>query len=644
MTGDEALAHSRATGVAPTLAELGGTVGARALLDAGSPGRDLPLLVPALAEAGVGDADLASRLADELRRCDDAATFGAAVAALPRAAGQVADDLVPALLERARNGDASAAATHIAARALVGATAVALASNRSLPAVRVALVLSDAAPALRDAAAHAAVRAAGALVDALPEDGTVREAVETVLDGLADREDTEVDVAMERAYLLLADALSQPDGVRVHQGLVDARQRFDEVLTMDADRIDVAIVACGLGAFAAFAAGEPLADRAARLEELCDERAMYGTGPGGQLSRRPAEDAWRHLAHTLAESDQALGDTAWLDPIAALTLLTDAVRLSRAQRVGGADLGVLVTPRLCSPFVESEHLRTLLQRYIETLVDDPARIDLATELLAAAGERPKADGSESATSLLGALRDAGLDAKQAEAVVAMRDALSSAAHIERGLQWWQAYGSVAEVLLAHPDRNTRAGRAAGKVLVHVLDFVAERFNLTRGHRPHLGYLTDPNALEQVLADDLVTHLRYWLGDQVRTEVSDVGGGRVDVVVDIGDDRVIIECKRDSDPWAPGTLEGWAMQADAYLATGSRIGLLVLLDLADKSQGRPTDLAGSARAITIGRTPVDHLVVCVVVPGNQKTPSSIGAAARAAERRAARSASANPEPN
>ncbi len=637
MTADEAFAHSRATGVAPTLVELGGTAGIRALLDTSSPGLDLPLFVPALTEAGISDAELAGRLADELRKCDDPATFGAAMVALPDTAGHIADGLVPALLERVRNGDTSAAAAHIAARAIVGATAVALASSRPLPAARVALELSDAAPSLSDVVASAAVRAAGALVDALPEDGAVREAIDSVLDGLADCQDTEVDVAMERAYLRLADALSEPDGVRVHQGLADARQRFDEVLTMDGDRIDAAIVACGLGAVAAFAAGEPLADRAARLEELCDERAMYGTGSGDQLSRRPAEDAWRLLAHRLAEAGQALGDTAWLDPIAALTLLTDAVRLSRAQRVGGANLGVLVTPRLRAPFVENEHLRTLLQRHIETLVD-PACADLAAELLVAADEPPKADGSESADGLLRALHDIGLDAKQIEAVVAMRDALSGAVHIERGPQWWQACGRVAEALLMHPDQDTRGGRVATTVLVHILDFIAERFNLTRGRRPHLEYLTDPDALEQVLANDLVTHLRYWYGEGVRTEVPEIGGGRVNVVVDLGDDRIIIECKRDYDPWKAGTLEGWAMQADAYLATGSRIGFLVLLDLSDNSQGRPTDLAGSVRAITIGRTPVDHLVVCAVVPGNQTTPSSIGAAARSAERKAARSAS------
>jgi hypothetical protein len=175
------------------------------------------------------------------------------------------------------------------------------------------------------------------------------------------------------------------------------------------------------------------------------------------------------------------------------------------------------------------------------------------------------------------------------------------------------------------------------VLVHVLDFIADRFNVTRGTRPHLQYLANPTALEQALADDLVAHLRYWLGDRVRTEITDVGGGRVDVIVDLGDDRVVIECKRDTDPWAPGTLDGWAMQADAYLATGARIGLLVLLDLSDKSHGRSTDLAGSVRAITLSRNPVDHLVICAVVPGNQSTPSSIGATARATGRRHGRAA-------
>jgi hypothetical protein len=605
---------------------------------AGSTGRDLPLFVPALAEAGGDEPDLAVTLVDELRDCEDPATFGAAVNALPRAAGRVADTLVPALLARARDGGDSPAAAHIAARAVVAATAVALASERPLPAARVALELADAAPALPDAVAVAAVRAAGALVDALPQDGAVREAVITVLNGLADRNETEVDVALERAHLRLADALGEPDGDRLRDGLAEAQQRFDDVLAMEADRIDAAIIACALRAVMAFAAGQPVADSATQLEALCDERAMYGTSAGDQISRRPAEDAWRNLARTLATADQLLGDTAWLDPVAALTLLTDAVRLSRAQQIGGADLNVLVMPRLRAPFVETEHLRLLLHRYVETLLDDPARAEVATGLLLAADEFPKVDGSEPEAHLLRALQDAGLEAAQAEAVVATRDALSKAAHIHRGRQWWEAYAQAATALTNHPDYNTRAGQQAGAVLVHVLDFIAARFDMTRGTRPHLQYLADPNALEQALADDLVTHLRYWLGDHIRTEITDVGGGRVDVVIDLGDDRVVIECKRDTDPWVAGTLDGWAMQADAYLATGARVGLLVLLDLSDKSHGRPTDLAGSVRAITLPRNPVEHLVICAVVPGNQSTPSSIGAAARATGRRAGRAAS------
>ncbi|HWK24913.1 MAG TPA: hypothetical protein VNS09_00010 [Solirubrobacter sp.] len=506
--------------------------------------------MPALAEAAADEPDLAAVLVDELRDCEDPATFGAAVNALPRAAGRVADTLVPMLLAHARSGSGSPAAAHIAARAVVAATAVALASERPMPAARVALELADAAPALPDTVAQAAVRAAGALINALPQDGAVREAVTTILDGLADRGETEVEVAFERAHLCLVDALGEPNGDLLRVGLVEAQQRFDDVLAMEADRVDAAIVTCALRAVTAFAADEPVADRAAQLEALCDERAMYGTSAGDHISRRPAEDAWRHLGRTLASSDRLLDNTAWLDPVAALTLLIDAVRLSRTQRIGGADLGVLVMPRIRAPFVETEHLRGLLRNYIETLVDDPRRAETATELLLSAEQLPKVDGSEPDAHLLRALQDTGLDAAQAEAVVATRDALTNAAHVHRGRQWWEAYAQAATALINHPDHNTRAGQTAGTVLVHVLDFIADRFNMTRGSRPHLQYLADPHALEQALADDLVTHLRYWLGEHIRTETTDIGGGRVDVVIDLGDDRVVSSASATQTPGPP----------------------------------------------------------------------------------------------
>ncbi len=87
-----------------------------------------------------------------------------------------------------------------------------------------------------------------------------------------------------------------------------------------------------------------------------------------------------------------------------------------------------------------------------------------------------------------------------------------------------------------------------------------------------------------------------------------------MIIDLGVDRIAIECKRDHDPWTDGTMRGWAQQANAYLSTGFRIGLLVLLDLADKTHGTQVGLAGSIRAFTFNRTPTDHLVLCAVVPG------------------------------
>jgi hypothetical protein len=125
---------------------------------------------------------------------------------------------------------------------------------------------------------------------------------------------------------------------------------------------------------------------------------------------------------------------------------------------------------------------------------------------------------------------------------------------------------------------------------------------------------------------------------VRVEVSDVGGGRVDVVVDLGDDRVVIQCKRDRDPWALGPLDGWAMQADAYLATRSRIGLLVLLDLSDKAKGRPTDLSGSPDVLAAplalgprGRLRCRHGEPALTI-GHRGGRPALGLAHRAALRR------------
>ncbi len=618
-----------------TLDEAGGPLALRARGRMYIAGPHLPLLVHAMVAGAVDDdVELRQLLIEAFGACSEPATFDSAVAALPAEASQLASWLVPVLLRRLSDTDA-----HIAACALKGAAGLAIAASAALPSQHVAVALSNLPDDLPEAVALAAVRTAGALLDASSPDQAIREAVETTFARFAEHPDVDVDVAVEFAHLQMVDALQAETGEELTEGLDAAVQAFESVVVDDPSRIDAAICAWGVRAALEFSSGSVNPDSPRRLQDLLDEREMYSTGAPDPVSRRARESGWGLLASALADAEEPIGASPWLEPQRALTLMVDAVRLSRAQRVGSHDLGVVVMPRLRAPFVEESYHKALLVHYAQTVTDDPAHAEAATALINAADFVPKGEGSGEPEALVGALEQAGLTQEQITAVLGANDALIAAARVERSSQWFKAFASAMLALEAHEDTNSATGQAFIGVLAHVLDFVADRFDLTRGSHSHLAYLKESNALEQALADDLVAHLSYWFGPRVKSEVSNVGGGRVDVVIDLGVDRIAIECKRDHDPWTDGTLRGWAQQANAYLSTSFRVGLLVLLDLADKAHGTQFGLAGSIHAFTFKRTPTDHMVLCAVVPGNQQSsPSGIGAAGRAHERKASRTAS------
>lgn len=631
----DTLQLAASVGSNPTLAELGGSDVIEAQAQPLLSGPYFSLLVSALVDAGVaGHEKSVDLLIDGFTECDDPATFGAAVAALPEAAGRLADQLVEVLLRRA-GGVTDPRSSHIAGRALVGATHVALNSGRAAPPTRVALGLSTIPSNCPAYVALAATRVAGALADARPEEAALLEEVDRLLQKLSEHPDVDLDVAIEHAYRDLTEALAGESREEVDQGLRATAQAFHSVVEADSERIDAAIVASGLDGVLAFVDGVDPSAAARRLDDLCDERAMYATSSGDAVSRYASEAGWRALAWRLKNVQSYLDDERWLNALEAIDAFIDAVQLSRSFRSEALELSMVISPRLSAPFVTESHHRALLERYVDEIVKDESRRDAAKAIIAASDLHPKPAGSEPSPALLGALDSAGVTEDERRAIQRQL-AVIAAQPIDRTTQWYAAYISLTRALFGHSDARAPAGINAKRMIWHLLDFVGDRLDQTRGRRDHLSYLKEPNALEQRLADDLAAFLRTPFGPRVRTEISDVGGGRVDVLVEYGDDRIVIECKRDRDPWTSGTLEGWAAQADQYLGTGTRIGFLVLLDLADKSSGARRDLAGSVQTIVLSHDPIDHLVFCFVVPGNQSTPSSVGATSRAAQRRASRS--------
>jgi hypothetical protein len=107
---------------------------------------------------------------------------------------------------------------------------------------------------------------------------------------------------------------------------------------------------------------------------------------------------------------------------------------------------------------------------------------------------------------------------------------------------------------------------------------------------------------------------------------EIAGGRIDVRFAFGTDRIVTEVKRDQDPFAEEALAKYLNQAGAYQASNVRLGLLLVLDLSDKSKGQGRSLEKNVWLTTkpsLAPEDLERHIVVIVVPGNRtKTPSQL----------------------
>jgi hypothetical protein len=111
---------------------------------------------------------------------------------------------------------------------------------------------------------------------------------------------------------------------------------------------------------------------------------------------------------------------------------------------------------------------------------------------------------------------------------------------------------------------------------------------------------------------------------VDTEVWEIGGGRVDVLLKFDDFRFVVEIKRELDDPSPEGLRQYLGQSVLYHSTDVKLGLLLVVDLMEKRSGPPS----LEKSIWVDRSRPKasddwRYVVVAVVPGNRRRPSDTG---------------------
>jgi hypothetical protein len=117
---------------------------------------------------------------------------------------------------------------------------------------------------------------------------------------------------------------------------------------------------------------------------------------------------------------------------------------------------------------------------------------------------------------------------------------------------------------------------------------------------------------------------------VDIEVSNVGGGRADLVFSLGGERIVVEVKRDDKCCSfENLIQSYALQATEYQNVGIRVGFLLVLDLSKTRKGGTPHISELISPFPVPREGESHprWLVVVKVPGRRVRPSDLTREAR-----------------
>lgn len=164
--------------------------------------------------------------------------------------------------------------------------------------------------------------------------------------------------------------------------------------------------------------------------------------------------------------------------------------------------------------------------------------------------------------------------------------------------------------------------------VHVfntLKFLESRMDETRNNNPAVAYLFKKDQLEDKLQNDYYVYMSALPSDNiVNVEVSDIAGGRADVVFNHLNHKFVFEVKRElKNSSFENIRKQYIGQAAEYQNTGPKLGGLLVLDLTNNG-GTIGSIEDKVKVeIVYDRNGLPEKAVLVVkIVGNRVTPSQI----------------------
>lgn len=374
-------------------------------------------------------------------------------------------------------------------------------------------------------------------------------------------------------------------------------------------------------------------------ESLTALRAYHRSGDDPSwLGARTTEIAhWESLGHKLRSLDHEINCEGWFDAkdvIESLLIPVFCASRSLLKRGDAGGVEFLVQPRLIGTIAGNKSHFENLREWIRRNPSSPIAVEVSSLITSTESERNVSNSSLVATSKITRTNLHGIlhrlfpedDSKTTLSQVIEDTILLQTRNLNHVQE--RIITQCIEGLGSHPDYQHPDVRVVfNATLWWLVRFMASRLDSMKGDAPEIEYLfrrdDGTRAKEDALQNDFMTLFRpYAVGSQI--EVTNIGGGRADVMLQYNAEKMVVEVKReDRDCSFDAIKERYAGQTFQYQNTASRMGFLLVLDQTDRG-GQALHLADSIRPMKLtpkGETESRYVVVCRI-SGDRYTPSEL----------------------
>lgn len=472
-------------------------------------------------------------------------------------------------------------------------------------------------------------------------------------------ETAQADACFELGMANLADGFDAPSRETAQARLDEAKGWFDQSASAREGNPEARLYQDCLEILTQYSSGlnkDVLLKARERVQSHAFELAAWSRngGPPWWLGSRQTEaTCWILLANTITGLVEHLEETAWWEPAAVIEqyiLATYTAGRSILRRQQDGTISHFLRPTLAASLAREKGQAFLLKAWLKKNTEhewaNEARqlIEEVDRLI----EREIRPEHPSEAAPLGQKVAALIDRASLPvgAKSTLHTVVSSAIflHVANTTQAEeQVIEACRKAVGSHPDHcNNSNGRALFDcVLLWTVRFVSTRLELTKKDDPTIGYLFEREDGKLPRESELQDDYFRWLTTNAPgtgLEVTNVGGGRADIRVQLGSERLIVEVKREMENTSFDVIAAsYAAQATDYQNVSIRLGFILVLDLVGpKNEGTPhiTTLFETRDIARTGET-VSRSITMVKVPGRRKRPSDLTKAAKPASHRGGR---------